>query len=392
MSVSPRGGDQPLATFCSLLGFPDAFVEREVLQGELFEAAKHWLQVRRPQKQNHWPALALALTAQAENLLRAVGEASVSDVFAAYPPEEDSETKTVNTLNFTWGDGQSVKLRPLYNKALAVIHNRMLRSHPSNPGHATQSWRAYQDLIALIYQMSPGQRRGFAEFVWNEGVIALPEMTIASVKSRVIRPFEFVLSEMPTAVGGKVPGGSLLQAIAYGYLLADSPNLILESHKVNTGSSRTGMLGDVDGFRGSEPELAAEVKDLDLDESNVDTQLGAFLEDIATAPNATAVVICRSIAPTARELVETRNVTVLTVEDLARTVAVWDLPKQQEALRGIDYYLGRIQRSPEAKQFFRSWLLQNDLESDIVRSAEPVSDDVVRYQDPEVIPPGHRET
>lgn len=358
MESSRRGGSQPLENFCDELGFPAGFAERGTAEGDLFDAAVNWLAVERPQAQNHWPALSLALVAQAEELLSQENLWSIADVFQRFPPEETfGNGRPVNTLNLQRSEGKSVKLRPLYNSALTVIRHRMLRNHPSNPGHATQSWRAYRQLISFIYAMTPEQRRGFAGYIWNNGVLPLGQMQIAEVRNRVVRPFEYILRHMPTAVSG-VRGGALLQGLAYGYLLADSPNLILESHNVNTGSSRAGMLGDVDGFRGSEPELAAEVKDLDLDDSNVEAQLGDFLEDIATAPNATAVVICRSIANESRDSIEQRNVTVLTLQDLAKTVAVWDLPKQQEALRGVDYYLGRIQKSDVALQYFRQWLKQ----------------------------------
>lgn len=360
---------QPFENFSLELGFSRNFTWSVQTKGEQYEAAVLWLQDRRPRNQNHWPALVLALIAQAEKLLDEVGKNMLCDVFSEYPPEENfSDGRTVNTLNFTREGGPSVKLRPLYNKALGVIRNKMLRNHPSNAPHATQSWRAYRDLITLLYQMNPGQRRSFASYVWSEGVLPLPQIAMAEVRDRVVRPFEYVLNNMPTSVPRLVRGGALLQALAYGYLLADSPNLILESHNVNTGSSAAAMLGDVDGFRGSEPELAAEVKDLDLNESNVDVQLNDFLEDIAEAPNATAVVICRSISDTAREQIEARNVTVLTVKDLARTVAVWDLPKQQDALRGVDYFLGRIQKSTPAVGYFRNWLSENALVTDIVRA------------------------
>lgn len=351
-----RGGDQPLSNFVLELGFSEDFTARSMTRGPEYDAAVDWLMNKRPPNQNHWPALAIALISQAEMLLEVAGKDRMEDVFSEYPPEATIEgVRAVNTLNFQYGAKKFVRLRPLYNRALDVIRARMLRNHPSNAPHATQSWPAYRDYIKFVYAMSPEERKSLTEFVWSIGVVPLPEMTLAAVRERVIRPFENVLRNMPTSVP-KVRGGAMLQGLSFGYLLADSPNLILESHSVNTGSSRAGMLGDVDGFRGSEPELAAEVKDLAIDELNVDAQLGPFLEDIAMAPNATAVVICRSITSSAREAIESRNVTVLTVSDLARTVAVWDLPKQEEALRGTDYYLGRIQKSQVAVEYFRAWV------------------------------------
>lgn len=192
-----------------------------------------------------------------------------------------------------------------------------------------------------------------------------------------MRPFEHVLMHMPTQVPG-VRGGAILQALAYGYLRADSPNLILESHSVNTGSSRAGMLGDVDGFRGQEPELAAEVKDVAVTASTVEALLSDFLEDIVDAPNATAVVICADIDPAARDYLEQRGVRVLSRDDLVRRVGVWDLPKQQEALRGVEYYLGRVQKDGRAVSYLREWLRQAGVEGGLAigssTSATPPSE------------------
>lgn len=272
----------------------------------------------------------------------------------------------MNTLTFTVG-ATSVSLRRFYNLAESVIRNDMLRLHPSSAAHATQSWRAYETLIDLVFAMSPGGRLALAEWVWQQ-VLSLAEHPIAAVKERVVRPFEYVLTNMSTAAR---PGGAIFQAFAYGYLRADSPNLILESYSVNTGSSRKKMLGDVVGYRGQEPELAAEVKDLELTDENVDDQLGNFFEDIAGAPNATAVVICRAITSEARGRVEARGVTVLDKDTLRHTVAVWDLPKQQEALRGVEYFLARLQRNVELVRRFRVFCAANALDAGLGRADEP---------------------
>ncbi len=317
-----------------------------------------------PPRQNYWPALILALVAQAEALLEAEGKESLPDVFSSNPPEKSSGERVVNTLNFTRpSGGDPIRLRTLYNAALHVIRYHMLREHPSNAAHATQSWRDYRDLIVLIYSMTPAERKAFAEFVWRKGVLDRDELVMARKREREVRPFESVLRNMPTTGIKGLPGGAMLQGITYGYFRADSPNLILETHSVNTGSSRAGRLGDVDGYRGGEIELAAEVKDMEIDVGSI---VADFIEDIALAPNATAVVVCQRITEAARAEVEARNITVLTMPDMTRTVSVWDLPKQQEGLRGIDYYLGRIQRSNLGQKFFRDWLHKHGLDAGFV--------------------------
>lgn len=374
--MATRGGNQPIENFGDKIGYPDGFLERQSWgsgSDSLAEAIT-WLKTGRPRGQNHWSTLCLALIGQAEGVLAIEGVDSLDDIFTTHPPEMASPGgRAVHTLNFVMNDGKKVTLRGRYNKILEVIRNDMLREHPKNEGHATSTWPQYRDFIELVFRMGPEDRAELARYIWATEVLTRPEITLAEVRERVERPFERLLKNMETAVKG-VPGGSLLQGIAYGYLRADSPNLILETDKVNTGSSRAGRLGDVDGFRGSEPELVAEVKDMVLDESNAETQLTDFLEDVASAPNATAVVVCRKVTDAAREVIESRNIVVLTVEDLAWAVRVWDVPKQQEALLGIDYYLGRIQRSTKAQKYFRGWLADNELDAGL---GFPGSDDGV---------------
>jgi len=361
--MARRGGKQPLANFIDALGLPSGFDSRHDATSATLDAAVAWIKTKRPPRQNHWPALVLALIAQAEALLQAEGLDRLPDVFSSNPPVESSGGRVVNTLNFTRSNGEPITLRTLYNSALHVIRYHMLREHPSNAAHATQSWRDYRDLIVLIYAMTPAERKTFAEFVWSTGVLERDELVVAQVRERVVRPFEFVLINMPTTGIRGLPGGAMLQGITYGYFRADSPNLILETHSVNTGSSRAGRLGDVDGYRGGEIELAAEVKDMNIDEA---ATVADFIEDIAAAPNATAVVVCQGISDEARAEIEARNITVLTVADLTRTVSVWDLPKQQEGLRGVDYYLGRIQRSGVGQAYFREWLHEHGLDAGFV--------------------------
>jgi hypothetical protein len=377
--VPKRGGQQPLANFVVELRLPDGFHKRPDAEGSAkVEAAITWMNTQRPQSQNYWPALVLALIAQAEALLAAEGVDSLPDVFTSNPRVESSGGQVVNTLNFTRAGGPPITLRPLYTAAQQVIRISMLRQHPKMPGHATQAWPAYQDVITLIYTMTPSERKMFADYVWKTGVLDSEELVLATRRERAVRPFEFMLLHMPTTGIRRLPGGAMLQGITYGYFRADSPNLILETHSVNTGSSRAGKIGDVDGYRGGEVELAAEVKDLDITDPEA---VADFIEDIANAPNATAVVVCQSITDEARGEIESRNITVLTVGDLTRTVSVWDLPKQQEGLRGVDYYLGRIQRSIVGQKFFRDWLHERGLDAGFAwtevtaENAESAADD-----------------
>lgn len=240
-SPNPRGGNRPLSDFEEALGLPSGLAGRVPLHDAAAEDAIEWLQLSRPRRQNHWPALTLALVAQAEALLDAEGLKSVGEVFDAFPIQTSSSGQVVNTLNFT--GASTYTLRPKYNAALNVIRVELRREHPSNAAHATQSWAAYRDLVGLIYRSTPSGRGAIAKWVWDHGVLPSTERVWATQLERVVRPFEYVLASFPTQ--GVSPGGALLQSLVFGYFRADSPNLTLESHSVNTASGRADMPGDV---------------------------------------------------------------------------------------------------------------------------------------------------
>lgn len=358
MATRLRGGNQPLSTFNSELRLPTDFTQRPLTHGVEFENAIRFLEYERPSGQNFWPALTLGFISQAEALLGDRGISRLDDVFEKYPPAASSQFKVVNTLTFVAGV-KRFGIRGPYNDARNVIAVEMRRVHPTAAAHATQAWHSYQTFIDAVFRAQPGERHAIAEWIWQVGVVQADERRLTTAVSRVIRPFEQVLADMPTQ--GYRPGGALFQALVFGYFLADSPNLTLESHSVNTGGSHAAMVGDVAGFRGGELELAVEVKDTDLDDRNVDLILSDFLEDLVGVPNATAVVVAHHITDTARDSLALSNVIGLSRDELRQRVITWDLPKQQEALRGAGYYLARVQKNTRLLAVLRDFLVQHDL-------------------------------
>lgn len=356
------GGYQPVDRFRAELGLPVGFFDRAGGTSSMLDRAVAWLTDERPRRQNHWPALTLAAVAQAEDGLLRLNQDSVSDVFGQLPREEmDPSGQPVNTLNFavpavSAGDDDYVRLRGKYNLALSLILARMRRNgHPSNPGHATQSWPAYRPLIELVWAMNPADRRALVEWVWSNGVLPLDETQIAAAVERPVRPFELVLAEMPTASSRP---GSVWQGLCYGYLRADSPNLQLESSKAQTGSRRSGLLGDVDGFVGDRVALAAECKDMTLSD-DWRNELTEFLAQVNRVPGTLALVMCSDATEAARQEISEAGLIVLAREQMRQTAAVWDEPKQWSALQGVFYYLRRIQKSEAILAQVREWCLQH---------------------------------
>jgi hypothetical protein len=356
------GGHQPARRFGAELGLPSDFFDRADALGETFNAAVNWLQNDRPRRQNHWPALTLALVAQAEEGLGKLGQDAVNGVFGKLRIEAtDSKGQPVNTLNLVVarpGGEEVVRLRGKYNLALSLILTRMRRNgHPSNPGHATQSWPAYRRLIELVWSMSPSDRRALVEWVWDHGVLPLDETQIVAAVERPIRPFELVLASIPTASSRP---GSVWQGLCFGYLRADSPNLQLESSRAQTGSRRSGLLGDVDGFVSDRVALAAECKDMTLG-NDWREELTEFLAQVSRVPGTLAIVMCAAVTEDARSEITDAGLIVLTREQMRQTAAVWDEPKQWSALQSLFYFLRRIQKSEAILAQIRQWCLENGI-------------------------------
>lgn len=379
-AASGRGGVQPLYRYETEIGLPSGFAQRRGGDNDasLLKALR-WMEESRPPRQNFWPALCLAFVCQCEQALGIVGRDSETDPFNAFPREQHRNGgEVVNTLNLLV-DGHPVTLRPYFNHAANVIRVSMRRDHPSAAAHATQAWPAYRDLITLIYAMTPPARTRFTEYIWQHGVNEAQERAWATAADRVIRPFEKVLADFETR--NQPPGGALFQGLVFGYFTADSPNLTLESHSVNTGSSRVDMPGDVAGFRGGEVELAVEVKDRPITVDTVADVLVDFLEDLVEAPNTTAVVVADTVDDASRTRLAKSNVIALSRDDLRARVITWDLPKQQEALRGAMYYLQRIQKNSKLARSLTDFLDREGISTGVLDHPVITADDSDKVDD-----------
>ena len=139
----------------------------------------------------------------------------------------------------------------------------------------------------------------------------------------------------------------MFQAIVFGFLTADRPHLDLIVDKVRTGSSRQRRFGDVDGYYGLDLELSAEVKDLQITATNVNSELGNFATKVADgAVNGIAFAV--SFDDQARKELLNADVTPFAQNEMVTLVDLWDWPKQDRAMQGILHYLSHIEQNPDA--------------------------------------------
>jgi hypothetical protein len=350
----PPYPSEPLADYVEQLGLPPDIAVRVPDMTTRVEAVLASFQSQRTSRR-FLPGLALAMLALVERVLAHEGVESEAGGIEAYELQTHNPRGAhVNTLNVILGDGDMVRLRPLYTGVQHVIVHELRRyDFPNMPGHATQAWRQHQDLLDGLFAMTPNERRAFLGEAWST-VTALHRFVRRTVADAQPRPFAVILGEFPNTQRGE-PAGAVLQGLAFAYYRADSPNVTIETGKVGAGSRRTGRVGDVDGYDGPELILSIEVKDADIVDPQDDT-LDGFLANLSEWADATAIVLARSAADGVVEELAKQNVAVLTRERMLDAVLRWDLNKQRLAAREFYYYLDRVQRHSSLTQRFEAFI------------------------------------
>ena len=94
-------------------------------------------------------------------------------------------------------------------------------------------------------------------------------------------------------------------------------------------------------------ELSAEVKDLQITATNVNSELGNFATKVADgAVNGIAFAV--SFDDQARKELLNADVTPFAQNEMVTLVDLWDWPKQDRAMQGILHYLSHIEQNPDA--------------------------------------------
>ena len=285
----------------------------------------------------------LAYVGVAEALLEEIGLAKIDKVLDAFPPKETlADGSRVNTLTLEGPNGV-ISLRSYYNLVERVIRHDLHRpDYPNSAPHATQSWGHHRREFEIICAMTPGERAQLLDELWNQ-VISIPELAAEVHGERELRPFGHILDNFASAVSGE-PGGAVLQGLAYAYYRADSPSVTLRVFKVGSGSSRVGAAGDVDGWIGGSLALSVEVKDMDIDDSDV-SQFDQFIKQLQRWPNCTSVVLANSFSDYAQEYLLENSILVFDRPRMSSNVSYWDVPKQKMAVQEFYYYLKVVQNN-----------------------------------------------
>jgi hypothetical protein len=303
--------------------------------------------------------LLFAFIGVVEDLLAQAGSEGSSTALQDYPPEQLLPNGRRRNALYVNGPEHGISLRTYYDKAERLILYDLRRyGYPNCAPHATQAWEQHRSDLDKLFAMTPAQRRGVADVLWD-AVIALPASPTRSADTATPRPFTVLLTSFENRVGSE-PRGAVLQGLAFAYYRADAPNVTLETGKVGAGSARVGRAGDVDGWSGSRLVLSIEVKDYDVNETEVPV-LGPFLGNLAEWPDATAIVVAQSFTVGVESALRKLNVLVLDRATMLQNVELWDLRKQQLALREFEYFVARVQRDDRLVRRLEAFVGDNDL-------------------------------
>lgn len=258
------------------------------------------------------------------------------------------ESTAKSSLTLKRGDTKE-GIRTFHNQLIDIFRNDLGRTNfPSSPGHHTGEWERYDDMLENAFRLSRDGRYEAVQRLFDIGLERLKTKDYERREPPFTRPFTRVLREYDRSAPFE-QGGSAYQALCYGYVKAEWPHLSLRASKVRTGSSRQHRYGDIDGYYGPDLMISVEVKDRDIDASNVNEELGTMV-GVAENTTSIAIAICRQITDGARDTLEESEVRVFDDDDLAEQLRTWDYHKQDRAVQGMVHFLANIEENPEAVQ------------------------------------------
>lgn len=314
--------------------------------------------------------LLFAFLGVAEDLLGQLGRKNLNSALDLHRPEERTPQGKLRNSLYIAGPTNGISLRKYYSASENVIIGGLRRyDYPNCAPHATQAWPQHRDFLEDIFALGPAERKALAEGLWK-AVVSLKEFAGRSDAPQTARPFSVTLADFLDTQRGE-PAGSVLQGLAFAYYRADAPNVTLETATVGAGSRRTGRVGDVDGWSGADLVLSIEVKDIDVTADNAGQIASAFLANLRDWPDATAIVFARSFTEEAAKLLRSQNPLLLDRAAMQKNVELWDLRKQQLAVRELDYFFGRVQRNSRLVERLETFLEEKGLSTEAIGGGPP---------------------
>ena len=276
----------------------------------------------------------------------ALDVASFEDFLSRFKRQTTTSAgRRANTLIVDRGGGQTLSIRPFYNRAERYFRAEQKRfDYPSCAPHATQAWSDYTPwldaLVTFPAEELSALRDRVCEFVLNE--LESHEFDPSSVK---IEPplFHLLLEGFDLTPHRGERTGAAFQGIVFGFLRADDPYLQMEIEKVRTGSKRLQRVGDIDGWEGARLAMSAEVKQYVLSLDHI-ADLEAFANETGRRA-ALGIVAALDFDDGVRVRLEEIGLRSLSMNDMRRSVALWHPLKQRAAVSSLVYYVRQVEKS-----------------------------------------------
>lgn len=276
----------------------------------------------------------------------AAGVASFEAFLGVFPRQmTTSAGARANTLIVRKADGRTLSLRPFYNAAERYYRAEQKRfDYPSAAPHATQAWGDYTAWLNALVTFDAAHRATLKGRV-NQFVLDTLKSQEFDPSSIEVEPplFRLLIEGFEMTARKGEPTGAPFQGMVFGFLRADNPHLQIEIDKVRTGSKRLQRIGDVDGWEGGRLAISAEVKQYELQATDIPD-----LEGFANATGrrgALGIVAALGFGEGAREATEALGVIPLDTGDLLKIVELWDPVKQRTAVASFVYYAKHVEKN-----------------------------------------------
>lgn len=274
------------------------------------------------------------------------GIKSFADFLKKHPRQtKTSAGKRANTLIVEDGSGNTISLRPFYNKIekyFRAEHKRF--DYPSCAPHATQAWNDYERWLDGLVQLPDKELLELRELVCKFVLDKLVDQTFDPSSVKVDPPlFKLLLEKFDLTAKRGEPTGAAYQGMVFGFLRADNPHLQIEISKVRTGSKRLQRVGDVDGWEGARLAVSCEVKQLQIKKDDV-SMFEAFAHEVGKR-GAVGIVAALSFQDEARANIESLGLKARDTEDFIDSVELWDPMKQRVAITSFEYYVRHVEKN-----------------------------------------------
>lgn len=281
-----------------------------------------------------------------------------ASILAAYPRVTQRGDVGANTLTLTFND-ETFGIRKLEELVRSYFYKQRRLGYPSAYVYNTGQWAKYRDLLGRCFRLSAYGRYALVLRLLSFGREHIEAQTFKVRAPKSIGEFECVLGQYPRAHADE-NAGLAFQAIAFGVASVLYGHLSISAASVRTGSARQNRFGDIDAYAGEQLVVSIEVKDIDLDSKNYETQIESFVAQVSTF-GVRGLILCNECSAAIEAQACSAAPTLLIVRHAAilQMVRLWDEPQQTRAIEAMLHYLANIEHNAKAADRLKMFLAKH---------------------------------